>query len=331
MHYNECMNSKRIEWIDIAKGIAIILMVASHGMIGGGLMRNYVFSFHMPILFSISAYNMRLPNNKELLIDNIKKDLKGLIGYYFLFAIAALVLQIVFADHLSLEFVCGLLQHQSLALLWGSGISVYNFPPIGMIWFLISLFFAKTTVNVVYYFFNNNHYYESIYVVLVSFGLILARYDCFLPLNLDVSLVCIFFLWMGLLYKRYESKIDENYIMIILISFIIQFACLNQNIQIDISGRTYNSLSLLMAVSGELVIVYLCKALTNTTYLKKALSFFGKETLVVLFVHYNDFIIMNKIGWGYGRKYVLIRLLIVIPISIIIILIKKKIRYSLNK
>lgn len=48
------VSSKRIEWVDIAKGIAIILMVVGHEI--GGNARIFIFSFHMPLFFILSGF-----------------------------------------------------------------------------------------------------------------------------------------------------------------------------------------------------------------------------------------------------------------------------------
>ena len=48
------MHSQRIEWIDVAKGIAIILMVAGHTTIPK-LISNFIWAFHMPLFFIASG------------------------------------------------------------------------------------------------------------------------------------------------------------------------------------------------------------------------------------------------------------------------------------
>ena len=48
--------NNRIEWIDIAKGIAIILVVYGHaGLANIPLREKWVCAFHMPFFFFISS------------------------------------------------------------------------------------------------------------------------------------------------------------------------------------------------------------------------------------------------------------------------------------
>lgn len=322
------MEKKRIEWIDIAKGIAIILMVAAHSMKWRLPIRNYIFSFHMPIFLSLSGYSIKLSIDKNEIIKNIKKDFKHLIGNYLLFALVAIILEFIFSKEHNLEVINKLLTHQSLALLWGSGIEVYEYPTIGMIWFLLSLFTAKLIIYLCHYFFHDNKFETISYFIFPTIGILLAIYPIYLPLNLDVSFVCVFFVYIGMLYKKYENYLDEHNILLILFAFIIQFALLGSNYIFDISGRTYTGLtiSFICAICGEYLLICLSKALCETKYIKKFLSLLGIESLMVLFVHYQDFIIMRYISFGPGFKRSLIGLLIVIPISLLFIYIKRLIK-----
>ena len=46
---------RRILWIDIAKAIAILLMVIGHTSIPHGL-SNFIWAFHMPLFFMASGF-----------------------------------------------------------------------------------------------------------------------------------------------------------------------------------------------------------------------------------------------------------------------------------
>lgn len=49
---SEVFYLKRNQWVDIAKGIAIILMVLGHTAIPDSLSR-FIYSFHMPFFYSL--------------------------------------------------------------------------------------------------------------------------------------------------------------------------------------------------------------------------------------------------------------------------------------
>ena len=49
---------KRIDWLDIAKGIAIICTIIGHSF-GKNRIGVFIFSFHMPIFFILSGYTLK--------------------------------------------------------------------------------------------------------------------------------------------------------------------------------------------------------------------------------------------------------------------------------
>lgn len=78
--------NKRIEYLDVAKGVGIILVVWAHA---SGPFSNYINQFHMPLFFLISGflYNSRLSvieyvKNKviHLYIPFVFWNLLGFIG-----------------------------------------------------------------------------------------------------------------------------------------------------------------------------------------------------------------------------------------------------------
>ena len=54
---------QRIQWIDIAKGISIFLVIIGHTAPFGILERNIIFSFHMPLFFILSGYHFKIAQN----------------------------------------------------------------------------------------------------------------------------------------------------------------------------------------------------------------------------------------------------------------------------
>ena len=50
---------KRIEWIDICKGLAIILDIIGHSKLETGIafnLKSIIYSFYMPLFFILSGY-----------------------------------------------------------------------------------------------------------------------------------------------------------------------------------------------------------------------------------------------------------------------------------
>lgn len=53
------ISNKRIVWVDIAKGLSILMMVISHEMPTNSFYYALIFSFHMPLFFILSGYTSR--------------------------------------------------------------------------------------------------------------------------------------------------------------------------------------------------------------------------------------------------------------------------------
>lgn len=73
---------KRVEWIDLAKGIGILLVIIGHSKIYGGL-KIFIFSFHMPLFFVLRMVSYSLSYNCESYITNIRKDSNSLLPQHF--------------------------------------------------------------------------------------------------------------------------------------------------------------------------------------------------------------------------------------------------------
>ena len=58
------MVNKRIEWIDIARGFAILFVIIGHslGNYFSSYFANLIYVFHMPIFFVLSGYLYKRKN-----------------------------------------------------------------------------------------------------------------------------------------------------------------------------------------------------------------------------------------------------------------------------
>ena len=82
------MKTQRIVWLDIAKGIAICLMVLGHTSIPPFL-SNFIWAFHMPLFFIASGVDYKL--GESLFEDISKKKFKGLMIPFFIYSMIVLL------------------------------------------------------------------------------------------------------------------------------------------------------------------------------------------------------------------------------------------------
>lgn len=128
----------RIYWLDYAKMVGVFLMIYGHGSLCGDL-RNYVFSFHMPMFFFISGMLYKPLS----LLETIKKNWRGLMIPYLLLNLICYIPQVLV---LSLH---GTLTIDRLLSNWGAVFLGLGYDTNGLIpmatpcWFIYALFLAK--------------------------------------------------------------------------------------------------------------------------------------------------------------------------------------------
>lgn len=85
----------RIEWIDVARGIAIFLVCLGHRDIPAFLGK-WIYSFHLPAFFWISGYITKY--DSDISFGNfLKKKVKGLLVPYASLSLVYIFLEFVYA------------------------------------------------------------------------------------------------------------------------------------------------------------------------------------------------------------------------------------------
>lgn len=138
-------NKNRILWIDVAKGICMISVIAGH--LGVTEINKIVFSYHLTVFFILSGYTLK--NN--LTVETLSKKFKKLMLPYFVTCIAITLMDVfnsIFLKGIS-DFVSitALIAYDLRRSFFASG-SVTTFGNIevggriGAIWYLPATFFA---------------------------------------------------------------------------------------------------------------------------------------------------------------------------------------------
>lgn len=78
---NIILASKRIDEIDIIKGIAIILMVAGHA---DAPFTHFIYLFHMAVFFIAAGFNFKLKYDRKGIKYYIRRRVRGLYLPYVL-------------------------------------------------------------------------------------------------------------------------------------------------------------------------------------------------------------------------------------------------------
>ena len=93
---------QRIDWIDTAKGLCMILVIVGHTLPYGNLMRNFIFSFHMPAFFFLTGYTDCGPDTWQDVARRLRNDFVALIVPVLgVVQVLNVLLNLILSDHRS--------------------------------------------------------------------------------------------------------------------------------------------------------------------------------------------------------------------------------------
>lgn len=281
----------RIDWIDMAKGIAIILVIIGHTVKFGSGTRNFIYSFHMPLFFLLSGYTYKIAENREEFLHHLKIGCRHLLFPYLIISIINVIASWWQGSAHDILTLWKVTSRMGDALWWASACNVRVHPGIGAIWFLCSLFWAKIFIDSIHLLFRGK-YTGYIFPFLGLAGMAIGVKGKWLPQNIDVTLVAIFFVYLGMLWKKYYESIEKYSQILFLVAISFWISCLYYDIYISMAERLYPFylISVIEAVCGSFAICCLCKALAQNVYIKTGILFIGMHTLLILLVHQVDWI-----------------------------------------
>lgn len=267
--------NKRIDWIDVSKGIGVILLVIGHMPSIPYVIQNWIYSFHMPLFFFLSGYTFKIKDSPK---DNIKKMFRRLIVPYLIYDIIFLLSDIILFGRKSATVNADLND-----MISGQG-------SCGVIWFLLSLFWVQIIYLVVSVITNNykNVKFANIVIVLIVLsGDFIATY-CKMDLyKLVTSLVAVGFFYLGNIFMKLMimDKIKQMSILCLFLCINIIFGYINlllYGTRIEMSGAIYNNLFIMFvaAITGIIFVIGVSEKLSKLNlWGVKCLKYIGKNSL----------------------------------------------------
>lgn len=259
----------RIKYIDIAKCIAMILVIHNHWMLdyNNAIIKIYIAAFHMPLFFLLSGLTLKPGNNIKELLGHIFKRIKTIMLPFYLWQFCYIGFGI----------------KRVIMVVYGSNLSISAVGGIGGSWFLPCFFIADILACIAFYFTKKNRKYLGVAIIIyfaMSFGMKFANLKYGFPFNLDVAFsgagfICIghyaneknVFEWI----EKCNLRIKSIFIVGL---FIVTglFALLNTPVYSNIYGRVVMALGyyghywmfILGGIAGALLIITLSICIQNT-------------------------------------------------------------------
>lgn len=274
---------KRIAWIDVAKGLAILLVIAGHSLGYNSLICKIIYSFHMPLFFILSGYNLKPAENLSDLSQRTKKDFKRLVVPTVIILAITGILNVLLGYSNPMkelgDFAC--------KIFWANGSSVMDgMPAMGLPWFLISLFFAKLILRLLSILLKDD--FELIGFMLGFAGIALVKRLIILPFGCNLALISMMFVALGIIARKTSSFLSRyRTILFVMCIFFATFIIDRYDI-FSIAAYSFNLHTVMGAFASTFSVCVLCRILSSNKMFRKTLSSIGANTMPIFFVHCFD-------------------------------------------
>lgn len=286
------MTAKRISYIDMAKGIGILLVVFGHSSFPTPEVNQWISSFHMPLFFLLSGILLAHTNAHEQEMRNLaKKKARSILIPYLSFSILSMIFSAIL-DSASLKTY---LPNALLQTVVFYGISVLWFLPALFFGEMIFLFIRKHTAPAVTALISTSICIISVFIVntyhyhyLIDFNSYFSLLGAYLISVVVRTGFAVTFLSLGyfsyiFFFKKEHSTI--SYVLLTLIFFILNIYLAFKNGSVDLNNMVFNDYRLYFpaAFCGGMSIICFCAALPAIG----PLIAIGKHSLIIMATHMN--------------------------------------------
>ncbi len=259
------ISKPRYEFIDLMKGICIIMVVLYHSRVEFISNNALLTTFRMPLYFVLSGIFFKHYSSFREFFEKKSNSLiipfiTTVIVYNFIINIYRFLIH----DYFNIELITP------------------------SMWFLLSLF----QVGMMYYLISllNNTLLETIICYALSFvGFLLYYYKTPLPMNFDSSLSCIIYYHIGCMLKKHNilspQPLKYNYSFLLLsLSIFLAVGLLNPIDKLKLYINQYPSnfiVTQILAITGTMSVLFLSKIINKLP----VISYLGKYSIIILCTH----------------------------------------------
>ena len=310
-------STDRIKYIDVSKGILIMLVVIGHVLKGSTFatvaMMRIINAFHMPAFFIISGILSHEAKYSHVKFGEfLRKRFVRLIIPYITFEIIGGLWQMLLLGIDAVNIV-GIV----------SGIFTVRCH-VGADWFLVTLFFAEI---ITYWLSKSGN--KKLYMIVIVISFLIAF---FLPEknyilgNCRRICVSLSYILMGICFKQF-FLIDSKLLFVLSSIGLVAFAAIN-NVTTSIAMRSFGDpiLFILCGIAGTYSTIFLSKQISKFDRLCKPFIQCGKASLVIMGTHQNVLIPFNIMFGNWTSVSIKLSILIItIAVEVPLIMICKKI------
>lgn len=274
--------SERLNYIDAAKGMGIILVVLGHHLLDAENLRTWIYSFHMPLFFIISGIliseNRKHRDFKEFLLRRIKT----LLWPYITFSCVILLWYIVF------YYVLPFKPEEPFYTVFVKIITTYGYHAL---WFLPAAFMADVIFDGCYRCKYRDIILGAISVLGSIMGIVLNRTNILTGTAWNILnyfariFIAVSFIGIGVITNKFlkSNKIFQWCVLFLSGAFSIAFFRYNGDVNLFFSRIGNPILYYMLAWGGSIFCILICKLtiVGNVRFIR----FLGKNSLIVMATH----------------------------------------------
>lgn len=302
--------------IDMMKGIGIVLMVIGHfgtlWPICNEVLTKVIYSFHMPMFFFISGFFFKTRGFRKQIVS----DSRRLLIPYAITMTVVLLIKMIRTDSFLNCFLLNLFS-PFLAYPFGLCVKDIHIQPILVLWFLIALFIASTTYNIVRIKVKKKCYIAIACFILGLWGVALHRITPNIPFCISQGLSAVPMLFLGNMIrtKSLETKSGRPIAVLILILLWLISIPFCKIGMVSCEYRCY-PFDIVTSLAGTCVIFLSCKCISKFKKISSFLSYIGRNSIWILCVHAIDMV--TGVSWYMFDGYPLTRMAVTIIFALMV-------------
>ena len=287
MNIERNQNGDRIIWIDNAKFLGIFFVILGHYEIDQNL-RQYIYSFHMPLFFFISGY--LYSKNKYMNFKKfISRKIRTLLIPYFLFAFCSYFFWLIIVRKLSFRGASLLISPWKpfVGIFYSIGTGEWRIPLNIALWFVTCLFVCEIAFWFISKYAKDSKQLISILIIIGIIGYLDSIFvNIKMPWSADVAMTAIVFYGTGYLMKRAKADMvitelsDAKLSVLLIVIFCASIMTCYLNSPIDMNNNSYGNILLFYISAFAGIIFYL--GISKIIKPNRLIRYIGKNTIVLI-------------------------------------------------
>jgi len=277
----------RVKWVDIAKGIAVSLVVYGHFGTSEAA-KSVIYAFHIPLFFFLSGLFFSFDKFPSYKLFLKKRSVQLLIPYLF-FNFITYLLWLFIGRKFGSDISSNIHPLKPiLGILYGNA---SNLPHNVPLWFLTCLFSVE---NLYFFIFRKTRKQQHFFLLLIIVAIAFINYKLNhvfrLPWGIDIALSMLLFYGLGVNLKSEFLEKNRNKASLsglLIISFFVVLIIARLNGKIEVSDNYFGNYIyfVLGALAGIIFIVSLSMLIAQVKLKYSLLSFLGRNSLIIFGLH----------------------------------------------